>query len=101
MRVAILMQQTLLGGHESSGTINVDRATFQHHVNMTRWFALGLQPLCSDFGVIVIRRELVTPAVESPAGALALSTVSHVDGPAVAKPRVVNSQRHHINGVSA
>ena len=64
VRVAVRVQQALLGRHECSSSVDRDRATFEHHRRVAARDAEALAQASGDRVVPLERRVLPAPTVE-------------------------------------
>ena len=92
-RVAVGVQQALLGGQQRPLAVDGHRAALEHEGRFVAAVAEAVDEQPADRLVGVVRRELPTPRVEAEvhAGALAV-TVEDEDRSAVAQPRVVDRE---------
>src|SRR5829696_1288050 len=92
------MQQALLCGDQRPLTVDGDRAALQDEV-------AGVDPLLpqvlehpgAELEVGVVGRELLAPGVEPEVHAGAAGPAHHEDGARVARPRVVERDRHDVH----
>ena len=92
-RVAVGVQQALLGGQQRPLAVDGDRAALEHEGRFVAAVAEAVDEQPADRRVGVVGRELLAPRVEAEvhAGARAV-TVEDEDRSAVAQPRVVDRE---------
>ncbi len=101
-RVAVAVEQTLLGREQRALAVGEDRAALQHELGLAHRVAEQLGDLRADRGVLVPRRELLAPGVEAEVDGHPRAVVAdRVDRTAIAQPRVVERQLDHVDRLAA
>ena len=99
-RVAVRVQQALLGGEHRAFAVDVDRSTFEHERRPVADVAVVIEHPRGDRVVLVPRVVEPAPRVEQPVDPTSVALgVDDERRPDVAHPRVVARHRHHLDRV--
>jgi hypothetical protein len=101
-RVAVGVQQALLGGDEGPLAVDEERATLQHERGLVATHAEVPGDQARDLRVAVVWEVLLAPRVEPEVDqGDAARSVPDEDRAVVAHPRVVDREREDIHAVAA
>jgi hypothetical protein len=98
VRVAVGVEQALLGGQRRPGSVDDDRPALEHHAGVVGRDGELLAQLPRDLGVGVVGIEPLTPGVELEHARRARAVAAEQeDRAAVAQPRVVDRQLDDVD----